>query len=106
MFLKPKFYGEVASTLCFSCDLLHKIRFAPLLLINEAMNEGIVYADVSTNWERLLRYAYEYPSFSGKLVLSDDKADKYDFSNEILMRAMHTQLVEAHQAKWKTDPCG
>ena len=63
--------------------------------MNETMNKAIIYndADVRVNW---VYYVWECPY---ELRLSDDKADKYNFSNAILMRVMHAQLVEALWAK-------
>ena len=62
------------------------------------MNERIVYnnANVSANWETLLNPIIEV---TYKLVLPNDKADIYNFSNVILMQAMCTWLVEALQAR-------
>ena len=66
------------------------------------MNNGIIYAnvDVSVNWETLLRLVNESKDYDLKMYLANDKADKYDLGNAILMQAMCTQLVEALQTTW------
>ena len=70
--------------------------------MNETINEANIYnnADVSANWARLLRHVHESNNSFLHVYLTDDKADKYNFSDAVLMQVMRTRLVEALRAKW------
>jgi hypothetical protein len=69
----------------------------------------------SENWEKLFKYIIRLGSMSRHahrryediyVELDDGEADRYDFSNAILMRRMRERLVEALQGEGRPRQIG